>query len=236
MSLMPELDSPWPVCSGILGVNTWIVPSGPESVFVVDPAACALSGDGRAVTGFLESRGLECVAVLLTHTHFDHITGISAVKAEFPDAVLAVHEAECGELGCVGPMNRHLLGLFRLGHLSRTVSEQPLPDVVFRGGENLGSVVRSADSGVAGALSEWRIIHTPGHSPGSVCFYNGSRGWLISGDTLFFGTYGRTDMYGGDRRAMGRSLGLLAKTVRPGSRVYPGHDDWGFVMEENVLI
>ena len=79
-------------------------------------------------------------------------------------------------------------------------------------------------------MSQWKVIHTPGHSPGSVCYYNEKEKLLISGDTLFdYGGYGRTDMIGGDEALIQKSLSELKRIVKSGTKVYPGHDSFGFL-------
>lgn len=66
-----------------------------------------------------------------------------------------------------------------------------------------------------------KIIHTPGHTPGSICLLG--NGFLFSGDTLFYGGYGRTDLPGGSDDDMARSLEKLDKMIKPKTKVYPGH-------------
>ena len=75
-------------------------------------------------------------------------------------------------------------------------------------------------------IEGWRVIHTPGHTPGSICLYNAAEKALISGDTMFaYGGYGRTDMYGGDEARIRHSLALLQERIPAGTHVYPGHDE-----------
>ena len=204
-------------------VNTLIVPMGDGQCFVVDPAGCSLSGDANAVTDYLKAYKLECAGIVLTHSHFDHITGIAPIKAAFPAAQIALHEAELSELngsGAPGPMNNSVLHFFGAPELLSVVAEQPPAEM-------------SLSDGVS--VFGWKVIHTPGHTPGSICLYkageNGERGVLISGDTLFdYGGYGRTDMYGGDEIEIRKSLSRLRKEVPAGTLVYPGHDSFGFML------
>ena len=229
--------------TGVFGVNTYIVPldsatcpgvndtfpgdsaTFPRGAVVVDPAACKLTGDASKITGFLKSHNLTCQAVFLTHAHFDHIMGISEVKKAFPDAKVYVHKAEAGELGCAargeagGIINRSILSSFEMEAVLDGVASQPEADVLLNGGEVL--------------FDDWKVIHTPGHSPGSVCYYNEKQGLLLSGDTMFFHSWGRTDMQGGNEAQIHTSLSLLKKTVKPGTLVLPGHDHFGFSIEEN---
>ncbi|HEY4768842.1 MAG TPA: MBL fold metallo-hydrolase, partial [Candidatus Limnocylindria bacterium] len=69
----------------------------------------------------------------------------------------------------------------------------------------------------------WDVLHLPGHSEGSVCLYEERHALLLSGDVLFAGSYGRTDLPGGDDAAMVASLARLARELPPGIRVLPGH-------------
>ena len=205
-------------------VNTLIVPMGDGQCFVVDPAGCSLSGDANAVTDYLKLHKLICAGIVLTHSHFDHITGIAPVKAAFPDAKIALHEAELSELngsGVPGPMNNSVLHFFGAPELLQVVGAQPAADTSLKEGM---------------IIFGWKVLHTPGHTPGSICLYKANaaddgRGILISGDTLFdYGGYGRTDMYGGDEVEIRKSLARLQREVPAGTLVYPGHDNFGFMM------
>ena len=83
------------------------------------------------------------------------------------------------------------------------------------------------------ALSDWQIILTPGHTSGSVCFYNKKEKVLISGDTLFYGSWGRTDLGGSEAEIM-KSLRFLRENIDPDTVVFPGHDYCGFKMGDNL--
>ena len=208
--------------TGVLKVNTLVVPIENNQCFIVDPAACKLSGDENLITEYLKSHKLECEGIVLTHSHFDHITGIAPVKADFPDAKIYLHEAEAGELGgkgAAGPMNQSVLRFFGAPELLEVVGAQPAADLLMRDGMSVFG---------------WKVLHTPGHTPGSVCLYKADageegQGILISGDTLFdYGGYGRTDMYGGDELEIQKSLARLQRDIPAGTLVYPGHDSFGF--------
>ena len=207
--------------TGVFNVNTLVVPFEDGKCFVVDPAACALSGDQSLITDYLKAHKLELAGIVLTHTHFDHITGVSALKNAFPEAKVYVHEAEAGELGAgaAGPMNSSVLRFFGAPELLEVVGQQPAADKLMREGMSVFG---------------WKVLHTPGHTPGSVCLFKADatddgRGILISGDTLFdYGGYGRTDMYGGDELEIQKSLARLQRDIPAGTLVYPGHDSFGF--------
>lgn len=204
------MTRPHVIRTGILDVNTVIVPLDDKKCFVVDPAACALRGDESKIVDYLRAQNLDCLAILLTHSHFDHIMGIAPVKNAFPDAQIAIHEAEFSELtNPPGPMGRAVLSFFGMQDFLREVSNQPSAERALKDGEDFFG---------------WKVIHTPGHTPGSICLYNQNDGLLISGDTIFErGGYGRTDMAGGNEAQLLLSLELLRKTIPEGTPVYQGH-------------
>ena len=207
------------VRSGVFGVNTIIVPLEDGKCFVVDPAACALSRDENKIVDFLRSKKLECVLIVLTHSHFDHITGIAPLKKKFPNAEVAIHEAEYAEMQTPpGPMGAAVISFFGAMELLNEVAKQPSATRALKSDESIFG---------------WKVIHTPGHTPGSICLYNkdffDGEGALISGDTIFdYGGYGRTDMAGGDEAQIMHSLEVLRRTIPAGTKVYPGHDSFGF--------
>ena len=204
--------------TGVFGVNTLIVEipgADRKQCLVVDPAACPLSRDETKITDYLKAKKLECAGIVLTHSHFDHITGIAPVKSAFPKSQIFIHEAEAVELSSPpGPMNQSVLQFFGAPEILSEVAKQPAADVLVREGSDIFG---------------WKVIHTPGHSPGSICLYNKNENTLIPGDTLFdYGSYGRTDMYGGDEATIRHSLSHLKEVIPSGTIVYPGHDSFGF--------
>ena len=214
--------------TGVFKVNTLVVPIENNQCFVVDPAACKISGDENLITEYLKAHKLECQGIVLTHSHFDHITGIAPLKAAFPKVQICIHGFEANELagnGAPGPMNEAVLRFFGAPELLDLVGAQPAADTLLREGMTIFG---------------WKVLHTPGHTPGSVCLYKadggegadgGARGLLISGDTLFdYGGYGRTDMYGGDEAEIQKSLARLRREIPAGTLVYPGHDNFGFML------
>ena len=208
--------------TGFFSVNTLVVPLEGKACFVVDPAASSFSGDKDAVTGYLKNHKLDCKAIILTHSHFDHITGIAEIKKAFPAAKIAIHKAEINELiNPPGPMGEAVIRFFGSLGLIDAVAAQPPADLALYDGATLDCVV---GKGLGG--EDWKVISTPGHTPGSICLYNEKEKALISGDTLFaYGGYGRTDMAGGDEAQIIHSLALLREKIPAGTHVYPGHDE-----------
>lgn len=212
--------------SGPLRVNSLVVSVDGKNAFVVDPAGCRFSRDSSEIVDFLKSRNLNCFAVVLTHTHFDHISGIREVRMAFPECKIAVHKAEADELnGKPGKMNESILDFFGFSDFLETVSIQPEYDTLLKDGDNLSLLLPSAAPELKDNLSQWKIIHTPGHSPGSICIYNENEKLMLSGDTLFKNSCGRTDMYGGNETLIMENLDMLDKLMPSGTKVYPGHDE-----------
>ena len=150
---------------------------------------------GRII-GLLADRGLEPAAILLTHAHFDHVGGVPGLQKAFPDLPVYVHPSDRAVLS--HPMNQ----------LPPDYPAVGLP-------RNLADATSLSERGV-------RVIETPGHTPGGVCYYFADEKLLLSGDTLFAGSIGRTDLPGGDMTALMKSLKSLA-ALPDDTLVIPGH-------------
>jgi hydroxyacylglutathione hydrolase len=169
---------------------------------------CAVSGEGVVIDPGdeperlaveIEAMGLRPEAILLTHGHVDHTNGAAGLRARFGSQVVC-H-------GVDAPMVGGAEGGLSLFGLRRR------PCVVDR-------EVKDADRVAAGRM-EIKVIHTPGHTGGSVCYLTGKV--LFSGDTLFRGSIGRTDLPGGSDREMARTLADRIATLEGDLVVYPGH-------------
>ena len=194
--------------TGQLTVNTYFIPlaapaNGLTPVIVVDPG-----DDGSAIVAALKANARQAVAVALTHHHFDHVLGLRDVLAAFS----GIH------VGSFEP--------------SLVQNNQPTPDIVFTEGTTLDCLVPEQSAEIRQAASAWRVLHTPGHTVDSVCFYDEAAKLLISGDTLFWGTYGRTDLPGANDEQMAQSLNRLF-ALPPDTLIYPGHDRYGFALTAN---
>jgi|WetSurMetagenome_2_1015567.scaffolds.fasta_scaffold73630_2 hydroxyacylglutathione hydrolase len=219
--------------TGPLGVNSYIIPLTENDVLVIDPAACAFTGDETKITGWLSEHQKHPAGVIITHGHFDHITGLPAFRSFFPSCAIAIHKIDANSLGPHSFDSQHdalrIMGLEQFGSALQNI---PSADFLLSGNETLDTVFAgNKQENTLNALAQWKVIHTPGHSPGSICLYNKMRGELISGDTLFYHSYGRTDL-GGSEQNIIHSLINLRKTLPPDTKVYPGHDRYGFTLEE----
>lgn len=174
----------------------YVVADARGEAIVIDP-----SFGERQVLEAVRAHGLRIVEILNTHGHPDHTYGDAAVKAA-TGAPLAIHR----------------LDAYRLARNAASVME------FFPASHPLVSAERSLEEGDAARLADLRLVvlHTPGHTEGSVCFHLSDENVLFSGDTLFNAGLGRVDLPGGDAASMMRSLRRLM-TLPPDTVVYPGH-------------
>lgn len=175
-----------------MGTNTYIVSIDKEAI-VIDPV-----GDMNAITSHIAKNELKVKYILLTHGHGDHIGLVPELK-EMTKAPVYVHSEE-EEM-----INDSLINLSV--HFDKTVSFKSDYHYDQKNDLKLGE-------------DSIKIIHTPGHTKGCVCIQIGDA--LFTGDTLFKGSIGRTDLYGGDYNTILESLNKL-KTLDSNLKVYPGH-------------
>ena len=183
---------------GPLWTNSYVIDDGNGTALCFDAG-----GDPADVLGWLRNENLKLAAVVLTHGHMDHILGVAPL-AQATGA--AVYVPESDETLLRDP-NMNLAAEF--GY-----SVEPV---------KADHIVRDGDVFTAGNMTV-EALHTPGHTPGSSCYVvsQGEEKLLVSGDTLFARSIGRTDLAGGDADAMTKSLARLAAI--PGDMpVLPGH-------------
>ncbi len=189
---------------GQLDVNCYIVAaeSLPDAA-IIDPG-----DEFEMIAGLLDGKGLRPVYIVFTHAHYDHVCAAGELKAKYGSNIV-MHEDE----GDTYRMTKELCMSWGFGE----EDFPPAEVVVKEGGEIvLGDIL-------------FRVIHTPGHTPGGLCLYG--EGVIFTGDTLFKGSVGRTDLRGGHAGLLASSLRKIA-SLPPETRVLSGHGDETTIAEE----
>jgi glyoxylase-like metal-dependent hydrolase (beta-lactamase superfamily II) len=166
---------------GPIGTNTTVIRSerGSSEAIVVDP-----SGDVPTLRIELAGMGARCVAILITHGHWDHLVGVADL-AEASGAQVHMPEGERELLESPGAFSPPSIGL-----------RAYVPDVLLAGGETIEAAGMS-----------FEVVSVPGHSPAHIAYY--ADGALFSGDVLFAGSVGRTDLPGADWETLVASIATL---------------------------
>ena len=182
---------------GEIQANCHLVADAQGQTLVIDPGA-----EPDAILALVARQRLTVAAYLLTHGHLDHVSGLADLHRHQPAPIgLAAADARWA----FSAANR-MLPFYK--------PVRPEGDLLDVGG---------METWTAGGPA-CRILHTPGHTPGCVCYWFEAEGLLFTGDTLFAGSVGRTDLPGGNELQLTASLRRLAE-LPPATRVYPGHGD-----------
>ena len=181
--------------------NTYVLYDETKQCVIIDPG-CYTDDEKSQLKSFINNNGLNPLMVLNTHCHFDHIFGNAYVCKEF-GVELWAHKAEIPNIERAVPYTSAFGMVFE---------ESPLPSHYLEDGDEMkfgNSVIK--------------VIHTPGHSPGCVCFYSEADKMLIAGDTLFQDSIGRTDLPGGNYDEIMDSLLDKLMVLPNDTVVYCGH-------------
>jgi hydroxyacylglutathione hydrolase len=194
---------------GLLQANCYLVGcQETHKAAVIDPG-----GDARIILAAAERQGLSIAYVLNTHGHFDHVDANAAIVAA-TGAPLAIH-----------PLDRPLLeaeGGAAIFGLQGNPS--PEPDRELQDGDEIE----------VGTL-RFQVLHTPGHTPGHVCFYEADEGVLFDGDVLFRRGVGRADLPGGNWNQLMNSIRQVLFALPDETVVYSGHGTPTTIGEEKRL-
>ncbi len=175
------------ICCGPYDSLSYLVIEGEEALLV------DAGPPSEALVEAVEREGVKLRFVLITHGHYDHLTGLRGLQA-LTEVPAYAHPLEVEFFREVWPLSLEPPEL------------KPLPDEIYLSGLKV------------------EVIHTPGHTPGSTCYYLKDGRVLFTGDTLFAGAVGRTDFKGGNEGELKRSLKLLMKLPKD-VRILPGHGE-----------
>lgn len=193
--------------------NTMVlVKDGPECI-VADPGYYT-DAEREAFWNYLNTNGLRPVAVLLTHAHLDHILGAGDVQERCGGIPVYMNPCEASTI----KYNYRMAGKLGIKMPEKEFTPTDAPD---------GTVVEAAGM-------RFEAIHTPGHTPGGTCWLERGERFMLTGDTLFAGTIGRTDLEGGDYdklivSVMDRLMGLDGDI-----RILPGHGGESSIARERT--
>lgn len=182
--------------------NTYVLSNEEKECIVIDPG-CLFDEECDRLVDYIRQNGLHLTHILLTHLHLDHIFGCKRLHDEFgvlPEA----HKADEFLLELF-PAQMKMFGLME--------DKETVP---LKGHLTAGETIQFG-------TSEWHVIHTPGHSPGGLCFYSPQERVLFSGDTLFQCSVGRCDLSGGNGHILVQSIKEKLLILPEFTTVYPGH-------------
>lgn len=194
---------------GVIGTNCYLaINEKTKEAVVVDPA----DAPGELLE-HIASEGIKIQAILLTHAHFDHIMGIDGFVERFGKMPVYV---EAGDQMLLSDPPKDQFTIYSHGYRYQD-----------------GTVIHDGDE-LKLAGYTFRVIHTPGHTPGGVCYYVEEEGVLFSGDTLFCCSVGRTDFPKSSTSDLIRSIREKLFLLPDETKVYPGHMDETTIGSEKV--
>lgn len=181
--------------------NTYVVHDGSVCV-IIDPG-CYFAEEGEQLVQFIDQNNLKPEAVLLTHAHLDHVFGVDYISKHYGLDVY-MHEKD----------------IYTLDMVERAASTYGIPGVVRP--ETPNKLLQGGETLKFGAL-EFDVLFTPGHCVGHVVYVNRDADFVINGDVLFAGSYGRVDLPGGDMDTLKKSIMETMFALPETMVVYSGH-------------
>ena len=209
----------------MLKIQKWVVNPCQECTHVVSDETgeaviidCGVyyANERKRLVEYIEKEQLKPVHLLLTHSHHDHIYGNDLILDKY-GLLPEIHEAEKNFMIYILPL------LIKEIYGDNYPYPIPMPGKTFKGGDfiNFGN-------------HQLKVIHTPGHSPGSVVFFCKEENIAFTGDTLLSMNIGRTDFPGGDREQMAESLELIVRRLNDDTVIYPSHGKKSTMLHEKA--
>lgn len=192
--------------------NTYILYGDNKECILFDPGCSDEEEEGTLVQ-FLEEKQLKPTRLILTHGHIDHVLGVRFITQKF-NLKLEMHKADLPVYDSAGTIAKMYGIAFNQG---------PQPHVFLDENSKVELDGFTLD-----------IFHTPGHSPGSICFYSKSNHFVIGGDVLFNGSIGRTDLPGGNFETLSESIKTKLYTLPDQTRVFSGHGESTLIGNEKL--
>jgi glyoxylase-like metal-dependent hydrolase (beta-lactamase superfamily II) len=192
-----------------VGVNAYLLWDETKEAVLIDPA-CSNSTEEKTLSCFVEENNLKIIHLLNTHGHFDHLMGNSYAGEKW-NLTCRIHSED---LPMVSQARPHALFFgIKMADPNEAKALDPQEEIVF-------------------GNSVLKVIHVPGHSAGSVAFYNEEARFLIVGDILFEGSVGRTDLPGGNHALLITGIKEKLLTLDDRTRVFSGHGNETTIGEE----
>ncbi|NOZ45862.1 MAG: MBL fold metallo-hydrolase [Chlorobi bacterium] len=194
-------------------VNTYLLYDSTGKCVIID-AACQTTEEIEEIVSFIAKHNLKPEILLNTHCHVDHILGNMALKKEF-NLRVECHKDDVFLLNNAVE-HAHIFGF--------KMENPPMPDIYL-----------DEEDCIKFGQSVISILHVPGHSPGSLAFFNQEQKFIITGDTLFHGSIGRTDLQGGNHEQLMYSINTKILPLGDTYTIFPGHGENSTIGVEKKL-
>ncbi len=196
-----------------LFVNCYVIHDSKEAL-IVDPS-CYFENEQKQLEQFIEENNLDVKHLVVTHFHFDHLMGAAFVSSRW-QVPLSAHKDYVYLAGNFDISTQSLYFGFQ-------VKNPPKPKILLEDGDIITI-----------GKNELKVIHVPGHSLCGICLYNEQSKLLITGDTLFEGGIGRTDLTGGDLQQLLENIRRKLLILPDDTVVFPGHGSSTTIQQEKL--